>query len=153
MKHKNSDLVPKIFLSVVGVILVGVIIYYVMNSVQGTTRLADSILLGTEKTASEYAEYDIVKYDGEEIRGSEVVNFIKKHLGDYDTTEEAPIYVKVIKKAPGSTNPKTYKNKKHVSDINNFSNMDHYIKPTAIFKGEVIRNTNKVILGVEFTQK
>lgn len=153
MKHKNSDLVPKIFLSVVGVILVGIIIYYVMNSVQSTSKLADTILLGTEKTASEYAEYDIVKYNGEEIRGSEVVNFIKKHLGDYDTTEVAPIYVEVVTKIAGSTNINTYNNKEHINDINNFSNMQHYIKPTAIFKGEVIKNANNVIIAVKWTQK
>lgn len=153
MRHKNSDLVPQIFLTVVGVILVGIIIYYVMNSVQSTRRLADTIILNTEKTASQYTEHDIVKYDGEDVRGSEVTNFIKKHLGNYDTSETAPIYVEVITKISGSTNVNTYSNKEHVDDIKNFSNMQHYIKPTAIFKGEVIRNTNKVILGVKFTQK
>lgn len=150
MKHKNNDLVPQIFLAVVGVILVGVIIYYVINSVQSTTMLADTILLNTETTTSEYAEHEISKYDGEEIRGSEVTNFIRKQLGDYDTSETAPIYVEVITKISGSN---TYYNKEHIESIKNFSNMQYYIKPTAIFKGEVIRNTNKVILGVRFTQK
>lgn len=153
MKHKNNDLVPQIFLAVVGVILVGIIIYYIMNSVKSTTNLADTILLNTEKTTIEYAEYDITKYDGEEIRGSEVTNFIRKYLGDYDTSETAPFYVEVITKISGSTNINTYNNKEYLDDIKNFSNMQHYIKPTAIFKGEVIRNTNKVILGVKFTQK
>lgn len=153
MKHKNNDLVPRIFLAVVGVILVGSIIYYMMNSVESTTDLADKIILNTEKTASEYAEYDITKYDGEEIRGSEVTNFIKKHLGDYDASETAPIYVEVITKNSGSTNINTYYNKTYIEKIKNFSELQHYIKPTAIFKGEVIRNANKVILGVKFTQK
>ncbi|TAH70329.1 MAG: hypothetical protein EWM47_05600 [Anaerolineaceae bacterium] len=153
MKHKNNDLVPQIFIAVVGVILVGIIIYYVMNSVQSTTKLADNIILDTERTASDYAEYDIVKYNCEDIRGSEVTNFIKKYLGDYDTSESAPIYVEVITKASGLTNTNTYSNKEHIENIKNFSNMQHYIKPTAIFTGEVIRTANKVIVGVKFAQK
>lgn len=153
MKHKNNDLVPQIFLAVVGVILVGIIIQYLMNSVQSTTKLADTILLGTETLVSEYSEYDISKYDSEYIKGSELTNFIKKNLGNYEMTEKAPIYVEVITKNSGSTRSNIYKNKQHIDNIKNFSNMQYYIKPTAIFKGEVIRNANKVMLGVKFTQK
>ncbi len=153
MKHKNNDFVPQIFLAVVAVILVGIIIHYIMNSVRATTRLADNVIANTETSASEYAEYDIVKYDGEEIRGSEVVNFIKKQLGDYSATEEAPIYVEAVTKLSGAAYTHTFTNNKHLKDIKNFSNMEYYIKPTALFTGEVIRNGNKVILGVRFTQR
>jgi ABC-type lipoprotein release transport system permease subunit len=153
MKHKNNDLVPQIFLAVVGVILVGIIIYYVMNSVQNTTKLADTILLNTESTISNYTEYDIVKYDCEEIRGSEVTNFIRKNLGDYDVTETAPIYVEVITMLSGLPISNTYRNKEHIENVKNFSSIQYYIKPTAIFEGEVLRNANKVILGIKFTQK
>lgn len=151
MKNKNIDLVPQIFLAVVGVILAGIIIYYVMNSVKSTSRLANSVIAKTEETAIAFSEHDILMYDGEEIRGSEVVNFIKKHLGDYSETEIAPIYVEV--KKTGSDDTIKYTNSKHIKNIKNFSNEEHYIKPTAIFTGQVIRNENKVILGVRFTQK
>lgn len=153
MKYKNNDLVPQIFIAVVGVILVGIIIYYVMNSVQSTTKLADAIILDTEKTTSEYCEYDIAKYDGEDIRGSEVTNFIKKHIGNYDNSETAPIYVEVITMVSGSINTNTYNNKEYIESIRSFSDVQHYVKPTAIFKGEVIRTVNKVIIGVRFSQK
>lgn len=153
MKHKYNDLVPQIFLSVVGVILVGIIIYYVMNSVKSTSKLANSVIAETEDTAINYDEYDIVMYDGEEIRGAEVVNFIKKHLGDYPETENASIFVEVTTKPSGTTYTQTYKNNKNISDIRNFSDEAHYIKPTAMFTGKVIRNENKVIIGVKFIQK
>lgn len=153
MKSKNIDLVPQIFLAVVGVILAGIIIYYVMNSVRSTSGLADSVIAKTEETTVEIAEHDILMYDGEEIRGAEVINFIKKYLGDYSETEAAPIYVEVITKKSGSTYEQKYENNKNIGDIKNFSNELHYIKPTAVFAGQVIRNENRVILGVRFTQK
>ncbi|HPU63950.1 MAG TPA: hypothetical protein PK304_07330 [Mobilitalea sp.] len=153
MKHKNNDFVPQIFLTVVGVILVGIIVYYIMHSVKSTAKIADSVIAGTEKTAVDFEEYDIVKYDGEEIRGSEVINFIKKYLGDYSETEEAPIYAEVITKMSGTTYSNKYINKKHIYDIKNFSDQEHYIKPTAIFIGKVIRNENDVLIGIKFTQK
>lgn len=153
MKSKNIDLVPQIFLAVVGVILVGMIIYQVMLSVKSTSKIANTVIASTEETATNYIEYDLTMYDGEEVRGAEVVNFIKKHLGDYSETEEAPIYVEVVSKYSGTTYTNTYTNNVHISEIKDFTKISYYIKPTAIFSGEVIRNENKVILGVKFTQK
>lgn len=153
MKYKNNDLVPQIFLAVVGVILTGILIYYVTNSAKSTAKIADSVISEAEETAAGFTEYDIVMYDGEEIRGAEVVNFIKKYLGDYEEAEEAPIYIEVVSKYSGATYTQKYTNNIHISDIKNFSKQSYYIKPTAIFTGEVIRNENKVILGVKFTQK
>ena len=149
MKHKNNDIVAQIFLAVVGVILVGIIIYYTMGSVSSTTRLADNIITNSEKMAVDYDEYEIVKYDCEDIRGSEVVNFIKRQLGDFSATEEAPIYIEVISKASSAT----YTNNQYIEQIKNFSIIDRYIKPTAIFAGEVIRTGNDVIIGVKFSQR
>lgn len=153
MKHKNNDMVPKIFIAVVGVILTGIIVYYVMNSVNSTTKLADSVILSTEEISIGYEEHDIVMYDGEDIRGSEVVNFIKKHIGDYMPSDTAPIYVEVVTKASSSVYTHTYTNNAYIDEIRNFSSIDYYVKPTAIFTGEVIRTVNKVIIGVKFIQK
>ena len=152
MKQKNNDLVPQIFLAVVGVILVGIVIYYTINSVKSTTRVADAVIANTEQTASDYSEHDILIYDGEAIRGSEVVNFIKKRIGDYSSDEIAPIYVEVLTKVSTSTYTHTYKNKEYFDDIRNFSSIEYYIRPTALFIGEVIITENKVIIGVRFTQ-
>lgn len=153
MKSKNNDLVPQIFLTVVGVILAGMIIYYVVNSVKSTSKLAESVISKTEETAAEFSEHDILMYDGEEIRGAEVVNFIKRHLGDYTEAEKAPIYVEVTTKKSETSHTHIYENNKYIPDIKNFSDESHYIKPTALFTGKVIRNENKVIIGIKFIQK
>lgn len=152
MKHKNNDLVPHIFLAVVGVILVGIIVCYIINSVKSTTRVADIIIADTEELASDYAEHEINVYDGEIIRGSEVVNFIKKRLGDYSSSETAPLYVEVVTKYSGESYEKTHINNALIDNIKNFSSLEYYIKPTALFMGEVIRTENRVIIGVKFTQ-
>jgi hypothetical protein len=151
LKSKNNDLVTQIFLAVVGVIFAGMIIYYVMNSIKVTSRLADTVLSSAEGTASEYAEIEITIYDGEEVRGAEVVNFIKKQLGDYNSSETAPIYVEVVTNTLDGRYCNIYTNSEHIESIKSFSNKK-YIKPTAVFVGKVIRTKNRVIIGVEFTQ-
>ena len=52
----------------------------------------------TEKLSilATYLEEDeYTQYDGLHIRGSDVVNFMEKHLGGYSYTDIAPIYVYV----------------------------------------------------------
>lgn len=153
MKHKNNDLVPQIFLAVVGVILVGIIVSYIANSVKNTTKVADIIIADTVELATDYVEHDICVYDGEVIRGSELVNFIKKRLGDYSPSEIAPLYVEVMTRLLERAYINTHINNEYIDDIKNFSSLEYYIKPTALFIGEVIRTENRVIIGVKFTQK
>lgn len=90
---------------------------------------------------------EIKMYDDMEVYGSDVVNFIKKHLGDYTETETAPIYVNVIT----SLSENTYRNNSCHTQIRDFTN-NRYIKPTAKFVGHLIVNSNKVIVGITFTQ-
>lgn len=153
MKQKNSDIVTYIFMSVVAVIIVGVIIACIKNSLESTMDTANHLIGRQEQALSEIEEYDIMKYDNEELRGSEVVNFIKKYLGDYSPEEEAPIYVRVKTASAEGSHDNTYTNSEYISDIKNFSSRQHYIKPTAWFTAEVIRTENKAILGVAFIQK
>jgi hypothetical protein len=153
LKQNNSDLTAKIFLSVVAVILVGIIIFFTKSFVNSTTEAADNVVDGTEEIASDYAEYGIKMYDGEEVRGSEVVSFIKKYLGDYTVSETSPYYVQVKTVVSGTTYTNKYVNKQYISNIKTFTSNQYYIKPTAKFSCEVIKSANKAILGVNFTQK
>lgn len=153
LKHKNNDIIPQIFIAVVGVILVGIIIYYTFNSVKSTTRVADTVIANAEDTATDYAEYTISMYEGEEIRGSEVVNLIKKELGDYSVSEIAPLYVEVVTRLSDIIYSHTHINNEYIDEIKNFSSIEYYIKPTALFTGKVIRTENRVIIGLKFTQK
>lgn len=153
MKQKNSDIVVYILLSVVAVIIVGLIIAFISNSLNSTMDTANHLINKQEQITSEIEEYSIMKYDNEEIRGSEVVNFIKKQLGDYDSSEAAPVYIRVKTVTEGVSYDNTYTNGECIKDIKNFSSRQYYIKPTAWFIGEVVKSENEAILGVVFTQK
>lgn len=154
MKTKNlNDIVPYIYLSVVGVVLIGMIVYYIVNASNSVTDVANQVIASTEDISANMKEHDIKVYDGLAVRGSEVTNFIKKHLGDYNIEEVAPISVEVTTKGVATSYSNTYTNKKHIQDIKNFSDIRRYIKPTAIFQGEVVYSSNKVIIAVRFIQK
>ncbi|NLZ82587.1 MAG: hypothetical protein GX915_02870 [Clostridiales bacterium] len=90
---------------------------------------------------------DIKMFDNIDVYGSEIINLIKKELGDYEEGETGQIYVYV----KTSTKDNTYYNGSQISDLQNFTN-ENYIKATAVFKGKVDKNKNGVILGVQFTQ-
>ncbi len=153
MKHKNSELPANALLALFAVVTVACIILYFKLNFDTYKNTADKIIENSDELSSDYEEYDLTMYDGEEIRGSQVINYIKKNLGDYTVEEEAPIYVRVITKVSGSEITNDYMNKEHIKDIKNISETNHYIKPTANFDAEVIRSGNKVILGICFTQE
>lgn len=98
--------------------------------------------------SSELSESDLTMYDGTEVTGSDVVNFIKKQLGEYTATEIAPVYtyVKTVK------SENTYNNGVAVAEIKNFTNTK-YINPLGKFTGQIVRDANKVIIGIKFIQK
>jgi hypothetical protein len=92
---------------------------------------------------------DILKFDKKmDVAGSEVVNFIKQYLGEYEDGEKGSLYVTVTQ---GSLEY-TYKNGIYISNIRDFTDA-HYIDPVAAFSGDVIRNKNDVIIGVAFTKQ
>ncbi len=153
MKHKNFDLVAAVIWTVVGVVIMGILVYQIISYVNSTTDVTREVIRNSEDIADGIAEYSIMKYDGEEVRGSQVRNFIKEQLGDYASEETAPIYVKVTTVVSGVTYTNTYVNKQYFNDMKNFASLRYYIKPEAIFKGEVNKSANKAILGVTFVQK
>lgn len=153
MKHKNGELPANALLALFGVVLSACIILYSKIYIDDLRNTSDKVMEDTVEMACDFDEHDIAMYDGEEIRGSSVVNYIKKNLGDYTAEEEAPIYVKVVTEVSGTIYTNEYVNKEHIKDIRNISELMYYIKPTAQFTSKVNRSDNKVILGITFTQK
>lgn len=98
--------------------------------------------------STELTESNITIYDDLEVTGSDVVNFIKRQIGGYTATELAPIYVYV--KTSKSEN--SYTNGEYVENIKNFSH-NRYINPLGKFAGKIVRDANKVIVGIQFIQK
>ncbi len=153
MKQKYTDLTARILLSVFGVILVGITIYYTKNFYHTTSSAAKNIIKGTEEFTEKYTDYNIKQYDGEELRGSEVINFGRKNLGDFSSTETAPLYVYVETVISGVRYKNKYVNNVHLKDMKNFTKAEFYIKPTAFFECTIIESKNKAILGANFIQK
>lgn len=153
MKQNRTEWPAYMVLSLLGVIIVGIMIYYTKDSVDAATSIADEVIKKQDRIANEYANYEITMYDGEEVRGDMVISFIKKQLGDYSTAETSPIFIEVVTVVAGTTLTNQYINKEYISDIKNFSSTHYYIKPTAFFYGEVIKTANNAILGVRFIQK
>jgi hypothetical protein len=89
----------------------------------------------------------IMKYDDLEVYGSDVVNCIKENLGDFTASETAPIYVRV--ETASSVN--IYTNGSVIDEIRDFTKL-RYIKPTTVFRGDIITNINDVIVGIIFIQ-
>lgn len=153
MRHKNFDLVAAIIWSVVSVVIIGILIYQLIYYVNSTTDVAREVIKNTEDIADGIAEYSLMKYDGQEVKGSQVRNFIKEQLGDYDTGETAPIYVQVTTAVSGTAYTNSYENKQYFDDMKSFASTRYFIKPEALFRGEVIRTDNKAIMGIQFVQQ
>ena len=98
--------------------------------------------------STELKESNLTSYDELVLTGSDVVNFIKKHLDGYSSIEDSPlcIYIKTSKAE------NTYSNSSNIVNIKNFTH-DQYISPLAKFIGEVIRDENDVIYLMKFIQK
>jgi len=107
------------------------------------TAIAQMISLNNDLKDS-----DIMRFDHCEVYGSDVVNIIRKKLGDYGAEETAPIYIYV----KTMTKENTYTDGAQIKSLQNFTH-ENYIKPTAMFYGELDINENDVILGIRFQQK
>lgn len=118
----------------------------------GKAKLVSNVALNQlSDYHAELTDSDLNMYDGLEVTGSDVIHFIKKHLGDYNSSQKAPIEVTVITvKNPERAN--TYDNNAKIKNIQNFTEAC-YIKPTNRFVGAVVKNTNNVITKIVFTIK
>lgn len=138
----------KLLLFAAAIIITCMIVALGFRAADTAKEINNSAIIQMSQLNNDIQSADISMYDAAEIYGSEVVNFIKRTLGDYTEAETAPISVKVTT----TLSQNTYTNKSKIFDIRDFTS-SYYIKPTAVFIGEVLQNENKVIIGVAFTQK
>jgi len=154
MKSKNADFVYKVLFIVVGVILSGLMIAWLVGTYKDKKQEADS---GTQKInsiTSSMADFDLTVYDGASIKGESLRKLI------YELDEKGvQIAIGVKTLASKST---VYYNYQYSS--NNLGGIvtitptpdrssDNYITPTGNFIGNVIRNENDEIVCIEFTQQ
>lgn len=108
-------------------------------------RISDTATESMQTYFCDIKESDIRMYDGLMVQGSDVVNLIKKTVGQYTSTEPSPMTITVINKQ--GTN--SYTSDLYLHEIQNFTTTK-YIKPTNQYVGEVITNANKVISEIKF---
>lgn len=149
MRTKNSDISVKIFLVVVAVILVGIIVSWSMGVIRdkkkelndGTARINDAL--------SSMADFDLLIYDGASISGKTLVELIK-------TVEEKGLDLTIsvitlgIQKPSATPTPAIYNSDNPYNVLDKTD--EKYINLNGMFKGEINRSDNDVIIGLTFTQ-
>lgn len=119
----------------------------------GSWTLQDALAASRKSTerinqfTAEISQDEISRYDGEEVKGSDIVNCIKKYLGDLMPKEEAPLYINVIT----NTATNQYVDGSYIENISDFTDKK-YINPLMKFKGKIVKDKNNVIVGISFTQ-
>lgn len=146
INHSNEawKFIELMGIGIITCILIGIGIYMADSS----KRAASDVNIQLTSYYNEIYEADIMKYDRLEVTGSDVVNFIKKHLGDYNSSETGPFTIKIVTNI-GQVN---HTNSSNIDYITNFTHA-YYIKPTASFKGYVTKNQNGVITEIKFQQQ
>lgn len=137
----------KLILIAVSLLITCIVVKVGMIVVDNAKALSDTANEQITNMNQEMSNGEIMIYE-DEVYGADVINAIKKLLGNYTSTETAPLYVYV--KTSNSEN--TYINSTYFSYITDFTN-SKYIKPTAVFDGEVVKNKNRVIVGIKFIQQ
>lgn len=153
-EEMNMEHGLKMLLLAAGVIVtMGVIVLGFMFFRSGKAT-ATGAMDSMEKIASEFSDSEKTIYDGVTVAGTEVINVVNKFSED-------SIGIKVITKkdrngkwynySAETPNDLTVSSNqiKDAKEINNIA----YINPTGNFDGEVVRDDNKAVVGIVFTQK
>jgi len=96
----------------------------------------------------ELQKAELLQYDGAEVSGSDVVNFLRKHLDERSSVEQKGMKIIVIQ----GEKCKEYEKADEIKEICNFSH-ESYINPSALFVGNVSENANGIISEVSFVLK
>ncbi len=149
MKVGSISSALKLILFSVSVLITCVVVFVGITASQEAKKISSGVIDQMTELNNDISDSGIMMFDGTEVYGSEVINFMKKTLGDCAANETSPVYLYV----KTSTSENTYINSTYVKNVRQFTDVQHYIKPTAKFVGQVMKNTNDVIVGVRFIQK
>lgn len=148
MKTNHITDATKIMILAAATLITCLLVAFGLSAMRTARNLNETAVAQMIALNNDLKDSDLKQFDDLEVHGSEVVNLIRKELGDYGDGETAPIYIYV----KTSAKENTYTNGSQVRNLQNFTH-ENYIKPTALFLGELDVNENDVILGVRFTQK
>lgn len=146
---KSSELPVKIFLVVVGVILVGLIIAWAMGVFKEKKKEIDNSTERINRALSSMAEFDILVLDGSTINGDLLLEILKeKYVEKTERFSNIAIQYYTLKDSktakPTDTSGITKDNyKEKFNDIN----------LNGVFEGTVERDENGIINKIIFRQK
>lgn len=147
MKNNRITDVTKILIMAASIFITCSLVFAGMRAAQSAKKIGNAAEEQIQDLYKDISESGITRYHNAEVYGSDVINFIKKYLGEYIAPQKGPFTVNVIT----SNGDFTYQDNTYIADISDFTK-SQYIKQTAKFKGSVIRNANDVIVTVRFTQ-
>ncbi|MGB4661314.1 MAG: hypothetical protein WBI07_19230 [Mobilitalea sp.] len=148
MKINNMTDALKLILLAVAAFITCIVVFVSIRAMDTAREISGSAISQIASMNEDIKDGDLLKYDDTEVTGSDVVNCIRKYLGDYTAPATAPIsvYVKT------TSTEHTYNNSSYNTNIKNFTDT-RYIKPTAVFAGDIIKNANNVIVSIVFKQQ
>lgn len=147
LQRNCFDVAPQALLLAAGVVLSVVLISIMIARFKDAQKLSDVAGNQLVSKTQEILENEIMQYDGLTCKGADVVNFYKKHLGEFQAGESGLFSIE-IKWAGGSY---TYSDGSYIDRLRD-SESSHYIKPGSQFKCKIVKNKNGIITQVIFTK-
>lgn len=138
--------ITRFFMIAASLIITGGLIFIAFRMADVGRGTANQVMQEFADFGNEIRDNEILQYDGVEIAGSDVANFLRKQFSK--RVSDTGFVVKVV------TNAGTiiYSEYEDTKEIYNFSHAS-YIEPMAVFRGAVYRNENGVITEVRFQKK
>jgi len=140
--------INKFFLIAASLIITAGLIFAGFRMADIGTEVANHAMKKLVVFEREMQESEILQYDGVEVAGSDVINFLRKYLDERGSARKNGIKIIVIQ----GKESKVYENTDEIKEIYNFSH-ESYINPSALFIGSVYKNANGVISEIRFTLK
>jgi len=142
------DSVNRFFIIAAGLIITAGLVFFAFRMADVGAETAEYVMEEFTAFGQELRESEILQYDATVVTGSDVVNFLRKHLQVMESNGISGMTVTIISR----DNRITYRSYDEIKNISNFSHAS-YVDPSAMFYGTVKRNENGVISEVHFEQR
>ncbi len=138
--------ITRFFMIAASLIITAGLIFVAFRMADVGRGTANHVMQELADFGNEIKDNEILQYDGVELAGSDVANFLRKQFSK--RISDTGFVVKVV------TDRGTiiYSEYEDIKEIYNFSHAS-YIEPMAVFRGTVYRNENGVITEVCFQKK
>lgn len=136
----------KIIYLAVSISITIIVVFSIMRASDTAQVISNFSISAISQMERDVLNWDLMQYDQKELMGSEVLNFVKRQLGEYEADKESDLYIRVVT----IFGDYTYVNNESIPLMKDISS-SHYINPMVKFQGMIEENTNDVIVGIKFT--